>query len=41
MLKKKFADIRQDWSAKALYKEKAWISLKLLHYLQSFNRPDV
>jgi hypothetical protein len=36
MLKEKFADIRQDWSAKALCKEKILISLKHLHHLQSF-----
>jgi hypothetical protein len=37
----KFADIRQNWSAKDLCKEKALISLKLLLQLQSFNPSDI
>jgi hypothetical protein len=38
MLSATFADVRQDWSAKALFKEKVLISLKRFHQLQSFNQ---
>jgi hypothetical protein len=40
MLKERFADIRQDWSAKDFCKKKALILLKLLLQLQSFKQSD-